>query len=317
MLKGLRNGCATFQNTVFDRDSSKTRQRTPTVAQGLARSAQPQRNVSKVCARGMMVISCIVMGCSHQPVPERSALPLRDGIEADAAIPSGNSWYVLRLNSPRYLHLSDAGGAWSESTFNAVQSWREIASPGGAFRPVSVISGSPGTGHFYLLDAAQGRLCLYDTAAQLISTFPLPQSVLPFIPGRMEAFRGADGAFTFLDYQSGEALQFADRQGSEGGTDWVIRNRVKLPMGIRDCIQEPGTADLSCSMPDGPARFDASLNRIGAGHALPLKRRTRMFWDRDAVAWSLEAFPQDSGRGALFRFHPARHRLETVAPDSP
>jgi hypothetical protein len=215
--------------------------------------------------------------------------------------------------------------AWNEATLRSPEGWLGITSPGGAFRPVQAVQGI--LGHFYLLDAAQGRLCLYDTGAQLLSTFPLPQELLPFTPGRMEVFRGADGAFTFVDYFAAEAWQFADRQGSEGSPDWVLRNQAKLPMGIQSCVQEPGRSSLACILPDGPVRLDASLNRIEV-HTMPSARNgTRLFWDPDASAWVLEASqpaasnsasgPKDSAGSLLFRFWQAQRQLETASSLSP
>ena len=126
----------------------------------------------------------------------------------------------------------------------------------------------------------------------------------------MAAFAGTDGSFTFLDYLSGEASQFADREGREGGTDWVLRNHFKLPMGLKDCVQEPGQSSLACVLPEGPTHFDASLNRVGV-HALPLQA-SRMFWDKDAAAWGISGFDVKSADKPLFRFWPLQRRLEAA-----
>jgi len=230
-----------------------------------------------------------VVGCAtHSASSNRNP-----GIEADAVVHSRDMWYAFRFGGARY------------SRFPNFESWKEIASPGGAFRPVAALEGIQG--HFYLLDAAQGRLCLYDTGAQLISTFPLPSILLPWAPGRMVAFRGADGAFTFLDYASGEAWQFADRQGSEGTADWILRNRIRLPMGIRDCIQEPDSGSIACVLPDGPARFDASLNKSSDHNNNHSGGRT--VWDESAREWTLEVADKD---GFGFRFLSVQRRLQPI-----
>ncbi len=257
-----------------------------------------------LCALWAFLISVAITGCSPRPVSHEASKE----ISVDAMIRSGDSWFLFRFNGLRYLPMSSRLDAWNKTVFATPERWLNITSPGGAFRPVQAIAGTQG--HFFLLDAAQGRLCLYDTAAQLLSTFPLPQSLLPWNPGRMGAFAGSDGSFTFLDYFVGEALQFADRGGREGGTDWVVRNRFKLPMGMKDCIQEPGQSGLACVLPEGPAHFDASLNRVGV-HALPLLASS-MFWDKDAASWGISGFDLKSGGKRLFRFWPMQRRLETA-----
>ncbi len=220
---------------------------------------------------------------------------------------------MFRFGSLRYLRLPAKVENWNEKTLNAQEGWLEIASPGGSFRPVQAVMGMHG--HFYLVDGAQGRLCLYDTAAQLLSIFPLPTAILPATPGRTAVFRAADGAFTFMDYMTGEANQFADRQGSEGGTDWILRNRVKLPLGIRSCIQDAKASGIACAISDGPAHLDASLNRIES-HLTSSNGKARLVWDGDAGEWVLEGYALDSER-LLFRFWSAQRRLETDQNSSP
>jgi hypothetical protein len=131
-------------------------------------------------------------------------------------------------------------------------------------------------------------------------------------------FRGADGVFTFLDYASGEALQFAERQtGETGAARWVARGKVKMPAGLRDCAQSPGASDLLCRRGDGlPLRFDAALNRIPAGSA-PDKRSSAPHadpgalgarWDPGEAQWVLEGAAADGT--ILFRYLPAQKRWQ-------
>jgi len=291
-------------------------------AQGFAHFAQAGRKLRNVCALAVLVALLAPLGLLTLLTPElfwgcASSLPSEPakGIEADAVISSSHSWYVFRFNDLRYLQMPAQPEAWNEAALQPQEKWLEISSPGGAFRPVQAVEGI--LGDFYLLDAAQGRLCLYDTGAQLLSTFPLPQELQPFTPGRMEVFRGADGGFTFVDYFAGEAWQYADRQGSEGSPDWVLRNRAKLPLGIQSCVQEPGHSSLNCVLPEGPVRLDASLNRIEVHMMPPARNGTRMFWDTSASAWVLEANAPDPQGGILFRFWPSQHQLETAERLSP
>ncbi len=230
-----------------------------------------------------------------------------NSIDVDAVLKIDDTWTLFRFGGSRYQSLSEDS---LPAKFRRAAAWMEIASPGGAFRPVQgVVAGS---GHFYLVDAAQKRLCLYDSGARLLSTFPLPPSNPPASPGRVEIFRGANGSFTVVDYLAAEAWQYADRRESVGGADWVLLNRAKLPLGISDCFQEPGNLVLDCRVGREPARFDVSLNRIGAHSAT--SGRDRMVWHVDTGEWVLEASAKDSANGILFRFRPSRRQLEIPPP---
>jgi hypothetical protein len=186
-----------------------------------------------------------------------------------------------------------------------------LAAPAGAFRPVQAVPAQ--RGYFLLVDAASARLCLYDEGAGLLSTFPLPEAFTPFPAGSAAVFRGADGAFTFINYVAGEAWQFADRQTSgTGTTQWVSRGRVKLPAGLRDCMQPPGSEELFCRGGEGsPLRFDGALNRVPVrGAAVDSSsvaaRRVSAAWDAEAGGWALEGRSTDGT--ALFRYLPGQKR---------
>jgi hypothetical protein len=170
----------------------------------------------------------------------------------DAVMPVGAGWRIFQLGARREAFVRDTPFA---------PPWRTLAAPSGPFRPVQAVAGQ--RGYFHLVDAASSRLCLYDADAALLSTHPLPAEFTPFPAGRAAVFRGADGAFTFIDYGSGEAYQYADRQTIEAGaTQWVPRGRVKLPAGTRECAQPAGSSDLYCRDASGaPLRFDGALNR--------------------------------------------------------
>ena len=211
---------------------------------------------------------------------------------ADALLPAADGWRLLRFGV-----LATAEHAPLDSS----PRWLALAAPSGPFRPVQAVAAQ--RGYFLLVDAASSRLCLYDADAALLSTFPLPEAFTPFTPGRSAVFRGADGAFTFLDYTSGEAWQFADRLPGDGNARWVMRGRTRLPAGLRDCVQVPGSTALLCRAGrDAPVQFDGALNRVPArGDAVGGLRAT---WDAQAGAWAF------SREGDAVRFIPALRRLE-------
>jgi hypothetical protein len=256
--------------------------------------------------------------------------------EIDAVLPSKESWTLFRLGGLRYARVPAASSAWADPSPSGLPPgvvWMTIPAPEGAFRPVQALSAA--RGYFYLVDAASSRLCLYDSAAGLISTFPLPERFTPFSAGRAAVFRGADGTFIFADYAAGEAWLYTDREGVEGERAWMLRARTKMPVGWRDCVQQPGQDGIACRSGGAAMRFDGALNRIPAGgartgesstlsgHSFPASRLT---WDAATREWTLEGLsgmegsfvPQELSRDTLapmaprvlFRFRPVRRALD-------
>lgn len=217
------------------------------------------------------------------------------GRTADALLPSGDGLRVLRFGGAGVAEHA----AWPAPDEDP--RWLALAAPAGPFRPVQAVSAQ--RGYFLVVDAASSRLCLYDAEAALLSTFPLPESFTPFSPGRAAVFRGADGAFTFLDYTTGEAWQFADRLTGEGNARWIPRGRTRLPAGLRGCDQLPGSSALLCRIGrDTPAQFDGALNRVPARGATA--DGLRAAWDADAGEWVFTHEPSGA------RFLPAQRRME-------
>lgn len=239
---------------------------------------------------------------ASEPRPAVDALlPVRH--EGEVRAPE---WRLFRLAAQRFARVPADSAAWAGDAWTAAE-WKALPSPGGAFRPVQAVQAA--RGYFLLVDAASSRLCLYDTSAGLISTFPLPERFTPFPAARAAVFRGADGTFIFADYASGEAWQYADREIAQGAANWILRARVKMPMGWRDCYQQPGSEGLACRVGNGAARFDGALNRAtgatGSGRGIP---ESRLEWDPESREWVLTG-GASAEAPPLFRFRPAGRSL--------
>ena len=223
----------------------------------------------------------------------------KPGWTADAFVPLEDGVRLLRF-----------GGfaAAEHARPDSMPRWLTLAAPAGAFRPVQAVWAQ--RGYFLLADAASSRLCLYDADAALLSTFPLPEAFTPFTPGRAAVFRGADGAFTFLDYTTGEAWQYADRLTGDGNARWVLRGRTRFPTGVRACVQPPGATSLLCRMGrDTPVQFDGALNRVPArGVATGVLTAT---WERDGDAGADGAQWVITHETSRARFLPAQRRMES------
>jgi hypothetical protein len=250
---------------------------------------------------GALLAAFLLTHCAPGPGPEGSRSPATSVVmPVDAVLPLAEGWRVFSLGMQRHARVSDARKDWSGSE---AWPWLVLTPPSGPFRPVQVIMGWNGS--FYLVDAASARLCLYDTAAALLSTFPLPETFTPFPAARAAVFRGADGAFTFIDYGSGEAFQYSERRTTDAGAArWVDRGKVKLPAGTGDCEQPPGSTDLFCRGGDGgPLRFDGALNRLppSSGEVAGTRGRWRVLWDPAKGQWVKQGLSTD-GR-PLFQHH--------------
>lgn len=232
----------------------------------------------------------VLNGCAAgTPPAESGRAPAIDAVLP--LDPAGSGLRLFRLGAQRHARvLPDSGGGRATDPQPAESAWLKLAAPAGPFRPVQAVPGQ--RGYFHLVDAASGRLCLYDADAALLSTFALPAEFVPFRAGRAAVFRGSDGAFTFLDYSSGEAWQFADRQTADAGaTGWIPRGRTKLAAGVRSCVQPAGSTELFCTGGDGSAlRFDGALNRVAAASGEAESAAQRAAWDPAHSRWRIEGY---------------------------
>jgi hypothetical protein len=266
-------------------------------AKRVARKNAQSRSVKAIAILLIAAALSGLGGCAPGPGATRKRP------EIDAVLPSEGSWRLFRLGAQRHARVPADSTAWAGEAWSHAE-WRAIPSPGGAFRPVQAVQGA--RGYFLLVDAASARLCLYDTAASLLSTFPLPERFTPFAAGRSAVFRGADGTFIFADYAAGEAWQYADREGPQGNAAWVLRARVKMPVGWRDCVQQPGSEGIACRSAAGPLLLDGALNRVAARVAF--RPESRLTWDAGAGAWTLTAVAVPDSV-PLFRFRPAQRAI--------
>jgi hypothetical protein len=118
----------------------------------------------------------------------------------------------------------------------------------------------------------------------------------------------------------------------------VPRGQVKLPGGLRDCMQPPGETSLYCQGGDGiPVLFDGALNRVELHRAQAMTNAPqetsgnglRAIWDTSERQWGLEGYisktriesAREGGTTVLFRHYPAsrqwRHHRAIENGDEP
>ncbi|MEO7425712.1 MAG: hypothetical protein ABI036_11030 [Fibrobacteria bacterium] len=190
----------------------------------------------------------------------------------DALLPSGRNLFVFDFSQSRYQKwnlsqgpmdsagmcrvLDSLNGDWSDS-----QHWLALPAPSRPFVPMRAIWGA--SGGFFLLDRAGKRLSLYDTNAQFLSTFPLPQEIRDRNLDRFEVFWTRDGRFSFLDLGEGKVWQYAELRTTGNQGDWRLQNVINLPVGLESCQWEPYFRDPCCIRGGKAACFDKYFNPVG------------------------------------------------------
>lgn len=218
----------------------------------------------------LWVLAGLLIGCApSRPHPISPA----KGVAVDALLPAGRNLFVFDFARSRYQRWSLADtcgladtlrGGWSKPA-----NWLSLAFPGSPFAPIKAAPGP--NGHFFLLDRIGRRIGLYDTNAQFLSAFPLPQELKDRNPERLELHWTRDGIFTFLDLSEGTAWQYMEvrsQAGSSGGQgDWRLVNRIRLPVALETCLWEPFFRNPCCRMKSGTGGmtcFDRYFNPRGA-----------------------------------------------------
>lgn len=173
----------------------------------------------------------------------------------DAILPTGRNLFLFDFNQSRYQKwtmsidqldtlgpcrmLDTLAGDWA-----APDHWLAIPEPSQTFAPMRAFWGP--SGNFFLLDRAGKRLAVYDSGAQLLSSFPLPREIRDRNLDRFEVFWTRDGLFSFLDLGDGTVRQYAELRTLGGQGDWRLRNTVRLPVGLETCLWEPFFRDPCC-----------------------------------------------------------------------
>lgn len=253
-------------------------------------------------------LPCILLAvllASCAPAPSIPPVSPSRATPVDALLPSGRNLFLLDFVQGRYQRWTSAEacrladtlqGRWADPS-----RWLALGTPGTPFAPVAAAAGP--NGHFFLLDRIGRRLCLYDTNAQFLSGFPLPQELKERSPDRLEVHWTRDGIFTFLDLAEGAAWQFTETRHSGGhgpGGDWRLINRLRLPLNLESCRWEPFFRGPCCRV-KGAAEARCFDRYFNPSDAQAISRDSLR--GAGASPWSLSARPE--GAGWMLRAAPA------------
>lgn len=261
-----------------------------------------------------IVIGAVLLFSACAPLPRGEPKSIRTERPLDAVLPAGGSLFLFDFIQGRYQRWPAESACLPADSLQARladrAAWLAYGSPGTPFAPVRAAAGT--NGHLFLLDRLGRRLALYDTNAQFLSSFPLPQELRRRSPEKLEVYRARDGLFTFLDPGDGQAWRFAESRLSGDQGDWRLVQRVRLPVNLEECLWEPFLRNPCCRL------------RAEGGGASPGKAATRCFdayfnprgsWDSVQVAgdsarsmegipvrgWTAEARPRSGGPGWSIR----------------
>jgi hypothetical protein len=247
-------------------------------AQGFAQVAQALlRKVSLGCAAFSLLAS--LFACAL-PSPSPSSSSMMRAKQAatsrntvDALLPSGRNLFLFDFAQSRYQKWPLASGPDTgdgtrnglcgiadtlKGDWSAPSHWLALPSPVQPFTPTQAIWGP--SGNFFLLDRAGKRLCLYDSGAQFLSGFPLPQEIRERNLERFQVFWTRDGLFSFVDLAEGKVWQYAELRSTGGSGDWRLRNTINLPLGMDACVWEPFSRNPCC--------MRGHANQAGKGNAV-------------------------------------------------
>ncbi|HKP95866.1 MAG TPA: hypothetical protein VJ385_08930 [Fibrobacteria bacterium] len=218
------------------------------------------------------ILTIGLAGCASAPGAGPSFASSR-APRVDAVLPAGGNLFVFDFSQSRYQKwtlsegpadslglcrvLDTLAGDWADASH-----WLALPSPSQPFAPMQAFWGP--NGNFFLLDRAGKRLGIYDTSAQFLSSFPLPEEIRNRNLDRFQVFWTRDGQFSFLDLGEGKAWQYAELRTAAGQGDWRLRNAVPLPVGLETCLWEPYFRDPCCLQSGRSVCFDKYFNPLGS-----------------------------------------------------
>lgn len=218
------------------------------------------------------------------------------GMRVDAVLPSGRNLFVFDFSRSRYQKwLLDNGPADSlgvcrvldtlDGGWASASRWLTLPAPSLPFAPMQAIRGP--NGDFFILDRAGKRLELYDTGAQSISGFPLPQEIHDRNLDRIEVFWTRDGGFSFLDLGEGRIWQYAEIRNTGSQGEWRFRNAARLPVGLESCLWEPYFRNPCCIRGGDAVCFDKYFTPTGSRPQVSGVRGIRPGVSTAIPAWNL------------------------------
>lgn len=175
------------------------------------------------------------------------------------------------------------------TTLHELSDWHSLPNPPGVFHGMRMRPGPKG--HVFILDEAQPRLCLFDTAGQWLSCLPLPDDLQHYPARHLEWVARKDGRFIFFDSDAGKAWIYREERPGEAQTRWRLLSTTHLTPGLRACIERPWF-DQPCCLRNGQVKcFDAFLNPVSLPEAEPPTSKGQGF----------QAYPDSTGRHWIFR----------------
>ena len=261
----------------------------------------------------------LLLACAGPNPPIRQAPEA--STQADAVLPTGKNLFVFDFAHSRFqkwpLPDGDSAhacrivdtlrGAWSVPSH-----WFALSTPAQPFQASQAIWGP--NGNFFLLDRVGKRLVLYDTSAQFLSAFPLPQEIRDRNLNRIEIHWTRDGMFSFLDLAEAKVWKYAEQRSTGGSGDWQLRYTFNLPVGLETCLWEPYTKHPVCLRRGSSALvFDEYFNPTGGGMELRPMDGMYPVLTPGGRSWRLEFDPGETcGTGPGYSYSPEGGEFFTV-----
>ncbi len=202
-------------------------------------------------------------------------------------IPSQTLW-----SKPRFIQFNVGSQNFRMGPSAAhLSEWRRLPKPPGIFHGIRLIPRHDG--HFMVLDEAQPRLCLYDTAGQWLSCLALPEGLKNRTVKRLDIVMRQDGRMVYIDADGGFAYLYDERSRGEAETQWQMLAKAPMVPGVQACMEKPWFTNLCCLRAKAPICFDNFLNPLPPPKTASMKR--------DSEVAPFAAWPDSFGLNWNFR----------------
>lgn len=227
----------------------------------------------------------------HTPVWGRFAMALVLAI-GWVALAWGENISQTVWSKPRFIQF-DASTQNFRMGYSplSLSEWRRLPKPPGIFHGIRLLSRHDG--HFMVLDEAQPRLCLYDTAGQWLSCLALPEGLKNRTVQRLDIVMRQDGRMVYIDADGGSAYLYRERSLGEAEKPWQLLAKAPMVSGVRACLEKPWFDNLCCLRAKSTVCYDGFLNPVPPSRAFSAAK--------DSATVPFVAWPDSLGMNWNFR----------------
>ncbi len=215
------------------------------------------QKIFKLGITGALIFLCLHCASNFKPIDSSQHLtakpqPIQEVLQSQDALYLFN---FAALHYQKYLlqQLPDS----LEWEMQKSENWLTLATPTLPFLPQQAAIGP--NGNFFLFDKLGKRICQYDANAQLLACLDLPLELKRLNLEELHFYWNA-GGLVFLHYAQGQVWQYSLFQIHAQNEEWQLRNTLKIPLGLRQCVYLPESQLYRCLRGERAIDFDLYFN---------------------------------------------------------